>query len=145
MMSIVRQFMAPSPCKGQVIDHFMLRLDRHPAICSAMLGRITSLIMTIILLFGTVILPSVAHAAAPAHEEESFERHDHDATSDPVEPEEGDKPCHVVTHHHCSFALRIDPDPVKTQLSGRGSKSRPVSSLAMPSWSQAPPTEPPLA
>jgi len=111
-----------------------------------MLSRIASLLVIFALLFGTVILPSVAHAAAPEHSEEAFERHEHDAGShSDKNDDEGDQPCHAVTHHHHSFALGIGSDGLGTQLANKENKGRPVSSVAKPSWSQAPPTQPPSA
>lgn len=125
---------------------FALRFQNSTAICSTMLSRIASLIVIFALLFGTVILPSVAHAAAPEHSEESFERHEHEAGShSDKNDDEGDQPCHAVMHHHHNFALGSDFDTLGNQLSNKEGKIRPVSSVAKPSWSQAPPTQPPSA
>ena len=149
-----------SPSKGKAVFYideqytgqeksqyrFMLLPNQTAAICLDMLSRFGSLLVIFALLFATVILPSVAHAAAPEHSEEAFERHEHNAGSNSdKQDDEGDQPCHAVTHHHCSFALRVEANAVNSQLSAKGSQTRPVSSVAKPSWSQAPPTQPPSA
>lgn len=125
---------------------FALPFQNSTAICFNMLGRFASLLVIFALLFGTVILPSVAHAAAPEHSEESFVHHEHDKdSSSDKQDDEGDQPCHIVTHHHCSFALEVAVNALNSQLSAKKSKTRPASSVDKPSWSQAPPTQPPSA
>lgn len=111
-----------------------------------MLGRFASLSIIFVLFFGTVILPSFAHAQAPEHAEESFEAHEHDASTNPEQPSDNsDQPCHAVTHHHCSFAVGVEAGDLKARPVYQGNKARLVSSAVMPSWSQAPPTQPPSA
>jgi len=146
MAHAIRLFLPPSTKHERGQAAFVLPFQNSTAICFNMLSRFASLLVIFALLFGTVILPSVAHAAAPEHSEESFERHEHDAgANSDKQDDEGDQPCHTVTHHHCSFALRVESNAVNSQLSAKGSKTRPVSSVAKPSWSQAPPTQPPSA
>jgi len=93
-----------------------------------------------------VILPAISHAQAPSHGEESFEVHEHDISTDHDDTgDEDDQPCHAVTHHHCSFAIGVDANHIKELPVYQGNKTRVFSSTAMPSWSQAPPTQPPSA
>lgn len=146
MTYAIRPFLPPSTEHERDQMGFVLLFQNSTAICCNMLSRFASLLVIFALLFGTVILPSVAHAAAPEHSEESFERHGHDAGShSDKHDDEGDQPCHAVTHHHHNFALGIDSDTLGTQLSNKEGKALPVSSIGKPSWSQAPPTQPPSA
>ncbi|WP_138104255.1 hypothetical protein [Parasphingorhabdus sp.] len=127
-------------------DHFILPFHNLIAICLYMLGRLSSLMVIFALFFGTVILPSVAHAAAPEHSEGTLEQHGHDESSHSDQHEdEGDQPCHAVMHHHHNFALGSDFDTLRTQLTNKEGRARPSSSVAKPSWSQAPPTKPPFS
>lgn len=146
MAYAIRPFLPPSTKHERGQARFVLPFQNSTAISLNMLRRFASLLVIFALLFGTVILPSVAHAAAPEHSEESFERHEHDAGShSDKNDDEGDQPCHAVTHHHHNFALGIDFDTLGNQLSKKEGKIRPASSVAKPSWSQAPPTQPPSA
>ena len=146
MAYAIRPFLPPPTKRERGQAGFLLPFQNLTAICFDMLSRFASLLVIFALLFGTVILPSVAHAAAPEHSEESFERHEHDAGShSDKNDDEGDQPCHAVAHHHHNFALGLGSDGLGTQLANKESKGRPVSSIAKPSWSQAPPTQPPSA
>jgi len=125
-----------------------LRLDEANANCGNMQGRITSLLLVFAILFGTVIMPTIAHAqaASASHSAEFLEIHEHDgASGQDTQEEDGDKPCHAVAHHHCSIALRVDTPATAMALAL--SQTSFVASLhsAMASFSQAPPTEPPAA
>lgn len=111
-----------------------------------MLERLASLLTILVLLFGMLLLPAISHAQAPSHGEASFEVHEHDLSTDHDDTgDEGEQPCHAVTHHHCSFAIGVDANHIKGHSVYQGSKSRIISSAAMKSWSQAPPTQPPSA
>ena len=116
--------------------------------CASMKGRFTSILLIFALLFGTVIMPTIAHAqaASASHSEEFVELHEHDnAAGQDTQKNDEDKPCHTVAHHHCSFALKVDATSLG--LSSALSQNRFASSshAAMTSLSQAPPTEPPAA
>ncbi len=125
-----------------------LRRNKANANCTRMQGRITSLLLVFALLFGTVIMPTIAHAqaASASHSEEYSEVHEHDgAANQDTTDEDGEKPCHAVAHHHCSIALRVDTLAVHLRSARLQNSFKPSSSAAMASFSQAPPTEPPAA
>lgn len=144
MVYAVHPILPPSTKHERCLARFVLLFQNSTAICTDMFDRIASLLVIFALLFGTVILPSVAHAAASEHSEEAFEQHEHDAgANSDKQDDEGDQPCHIVTHHHCSLALRIEANAVDSQLPVKETKTPPVSSLAESSWSQAPPIQPP--
>lgn len=125
-----------------------LRINKANATCGNMQGKIISLFLVFALLFGTVIMPTVAHAqaASASHAEEFLDIHelDSDAGQD-TRDDDDEKPCHAVTHHHCSFALRVDaPSGTMTLVAAQNSFIAGLHA-AMASLSQAPPTEPPAA
>lgn len=125
-----------------------LRRNKADANSTHMQGRITSLLLVFALLFGTVVLPTIAHAqaASASHSEEYSEVHEHDGAADQnTQDEDGKKPCHAVAHHHCSIALRVDPPAVHLMSARLQNSFKPGSSAVMSSFSQAPPTEPPAA
>lgn len=125
-----------------------LHLNKAAATCANMQGRITSLLLVFALLFGTVIMPTIAHAqaASASHSEEFLELHEHDGAEDQdTQNEDGKKPCHAVAHHHCSIALRVDAPAVHLTSVQLQNSFKPSSSAAMASFLQAPPTEPPAA
>ena len=125
-----------------------LRRNKADATSDNMQGRITSLFLVFALLFGTVIMPTIAHAqaASAAHSEEFLELHEHEGVADQnTQDEDGKKPCHAVAHHHCSTALRVDPPAVHLPSARLQKSFKPSSSAVMASFSQAPPTEPPAA
>jgi hypothetical protein len=146
MTHLLRSVSVTSFAESTLQIRFILPRNQLTASWRAMLGRLASLFTIFVLLFGTVILPSIAHAHAPDHVEESFVSHEHEApinsngTSD-----DGEQPSHTVAHHHCSFAIGVDANHIKELPVYQGNKTRIVSSTAMPSWSQAPPTQPPSA
>ncbi len=113
-----------------------------------MRGMLTSLMLVFAILFGNVIMPTIAHAQAAqvGHVAEARDSHEHDVSSDEDSQEhDSDKPCHAVVHHHCSAALRADlPAIAMTPMSAQ-LKAIPLSSAKLASLSQAPPTEPPAA
>lgn len=125
-----------------------LRLNKANASCANMQGRITALLLVFAILFGSVIMPTIAHAqaASASHSEEFLELHEHDEAGDQdTQKQDGDKPCHAVAHHHCSIALRVETSAM-AMPSPRLQNSFVLSSTAaMASFSQAPPTEPPAA
>jgi len=144
MMQLLRSILRKSFAGSDLQIHFRLPPKQLKASWKAMLGRLASLSIVFVLLFGTVILPSIAHAQAPEHTGESFEAHEHGASSDSdKKSDESDKPCHAVTHHHCSFAVGVEAGQIKELATYLGNRTRPGSSDVMPSWSQAPPTQPP--
>jgi hypothetical protein len=113
-----------------------------------MRGKLTILILMFAILFGTVIMPTIAHAQAAAigHESEIVEAHEHDASG--AQDQQGsdtDKPCHAVAHHHCSAALKTDVTALASMPFLSQIRAIPLSSLKMTSLAQAPPTEPPAA
>ncbi|MEQ1537627.1 MAG: hypothetical protein ABL928_01760 [Sphingorhabdus sp.] len=125
-----------------------LRINKANATGGDMQGRITSLLLVFAILFGTVIMPTVAHAqaASASHAEEFLDIHevDSDAGQD-TRDDDGEKPCHAVAHHHCSMALRIDGPPRTMTLTAAQNSFVASLHAAMASLSQAPPTEPPAA
>lgn len=127
----------------------IVRLPSHVAgvSCSSMQGKFTSFLLVFALLFGTVIMPTIAHAQATSvsHSEEFLELHKHESADQETQQHDEEKPCHAVAHHHCSIALRADATSVGL-ISVQAQNSFSLSSsIAMTSLSQAPPTEPPAA
>ena len=125
-----------------------LRPNKANASCANMQGKITALLLVFAILFGSVIMPTIAHAQAPSasHSEEFLELHEHDEAGDQdTQQQDGDKPCHAVAHHHCSIALRVETDAMTIPSTWLQNSFVPSSPAAMASYSQAPPTEPPAA
>lgn len=114
----------------------------------AMRAMLTSLMLVFAILFGSVVMPTIAHAQAAqaGYIAEAVDSHEHDVSSDEGSQEpDGDKPCHAVAHHHCSAALRAELPPLAMFGLSSQLKAIGVSPAKMASLSQAPPTEPPSA
>lgn len=125
-----------------------LKLVFHAASQQSIRCRFTSLFVLIGLLFGTVIMPSLAHSAisGSAHgseilavEEVGETDHSHLQGSDK------DMPCHAVSHHHCSIALQLDAPRMSLSALTRDALARPAAIAPLASRSQAPPLDPPRA
>ena len=125
-----------------------LHLNKANASCANMQGRITALFLVFAILFGSVIMPTIAHAqaASASHSEEFLELHEHEEAGDQdTQKQDGDKPCHAVAHHHCSIALRVEADAMAMPSTKLQNSFVPSSPAGLNSFSQAPPTEPPAA
>ena len=123
-----------------------LRPNRANASCTKMQARIIALFLVFAILFGSVIMPTIAHAqaASASHAEDILELHGHDEAGDQgTQKQDGDKPCHAVVHHHCSIALRVEAAEIAMPAAWLQNSFVPTSPAAMASYSQAPPTEPP--
>lgn len=122
--------------------------DIHAATQHLMLGRFTSLLILIGLLFSIVVMPTMAHAVSsgPVHGNEILAvqeigeaDHSHSQGADK------DMPCHAVSHHHCSIALQLDTPRINLNGLTTDALVRPAATTPLISRSQAPPLDPPLA
>jgi len=113
-----------------------------------MRGRLTSLMVLIGLLFGIVVMPTMAHAVSSVPGDgsemivaDAIEEADHSHSQG------GDKdmPCHAVGHHHCSIALNLDTPRFKLNGLSKDALVHPAATAPLVSRSQAPPLDPPLA
>lgn len=125
-----------------------LRRTPHAATQHLMRVRFTSLLVLIGLLFGIVVMPTMAHAvsSSPVHASEMLpvqevEEADHSHSQDA----DKDMPCHAVTHHHCSIALQLDAPRINLNGLTKDALLRPAATTPLVSRSQAPPLDPPLA
>ncbi len=118
----------------------------HAAMQHIMRGRITSLLVLIGLFFGVIAMPAIAHAGdhTPVHASEMLDVHESDAPDHPQD-EDGDMPCHAVTHHHCSIAMQLDAPRIDLHGLTKDALLRPAATTPLLSRSQAPPLDPPLA
>jgi hypothetical protein len=118
----------------------------HVATQHSMRGRFTSLLVLIGLLFGIVVMPTMAHAVSGgshgsemlAVEEIEETGHSHSQGADK------DMPCHAVSHHHCSIALQVDPTAINLNGLTKNALVHPAAITPLFSRSQAPPLNPPL-
>lgn len=118
------------------------------AMQQSMLGRISSLLVLVGLVFGVLVMPMVAHASTngPLHASEMVDDHEIvDADHSHSRGDDKDVPCHAVSHHHCSIALRLDGPRIAVNTLTQGALLRPGASAPLVSRSQAPPLDPPLA
>ncbi len=126
----------------------LLSINRVDASRRIMQRRWITLLTVIAVLFGTVILPTIAHAQAisSGHDVELLDTLQHSATAghDQQEPD-SDKPCHGVAHHHCSAFVSTDGPIVAINSALLRSVAIARASAPMTSFAQAPPTEPPSA
>ena len=113
-----------------------------------MRGRFTSLLVLVGLLFGIVVMPTMAHAAisSPGHGNEilavqEIEEADHSHS----QGADKDVPCHAVSHHHCSVALQLDAPRINLSKLAKDALLHPAATTPLVSRSQAPPLDPPLA
>jgi hypothetical protein len=120
----------------------------HAATQHFMRGRFTSLLVLFGLLFGIVVMPTLAHAvsSSPAHANEmlavqEIEEADHSHS----QGADKDMPCHAVSHHHCSIALQLEAPRINLSGLGRDALLHPAATTPLVSRSQAPPLDPPLA
>lgn len=113
-----------------------------------MRGWFTSLMILVGLLFGMVVMPTMAHAigSSASHgsemlavEEVGEADHSHSQGSDK------DMPCHAVSHHHCGAALPFDAPRIGLSGLSKATLVRPGATTPLVSRSQAPPLDPPLA
>lgn len=120
----------------------------HVATQQVMRGQFTSLLVLIGLLFGLVVMPTIAHASStgPVHggemlAVEAIEEagHSHSQGADK------DIPCHTTSHHHCSMAAHFDAPRVEMNTLAKRALVHPAASAPLVSRSQAPPLDPPLA
>ncbi len=115
----------------------------------AMLGRFLSCMVMLSLVIGAILATASARSEpmTSPHGSELLLLVDHATTSDHGDdhPPREDGPCAVVSHHHCSFALAVEPSTPRARVASRGRAILPAASAAMTSFSQAPPTEPPAA
>ena len=111
-----------------------------------MRGRFTSIVVLIGLLFGIVVMPTMAHAIGSGHGSEmlaveGIEEADHSQS----QGADKDMPCHALGHHHCSMALQLDAPRINLSALSKGALVRPAATTPLLSRSQAPPLDPPLA
>lgn len=113
-----------------------------------MRSRFTSLMVLIGLLFGIVVMPTLAHAAisGSAHGSEMLAveevgEADHSHSQGP----DKDIPCHAAGHHHCSMALHLDAPRINLNGLTKSALVHPAAATPLVSHSQAPPLDPPLA
>lgn len=114
----------------------------------SMLGRLSSLLILIGLFFGVLVMPMIAHAStnSAAHASEMIDDHEIvDADHSRSQGDDKDIPCHGISHHHCSIALRLDGPRIDVNALSRGAILRPAATAPLASRSQAPPLDPPLA
>ena len=115
-----------------------------------MFATARTLILALAILISGVLAPTLAHAGVELenavehglvadghHANETDPAHQHDV--------DDDTPCHAVTHHHCSAAMRADDAVISLTNFGSHIHGIPVATLDMPSRSQEPPTQPPAA
>ena len=114
-----------------------------------MQGRLVSLFVMLAIFFGSIVVPATAHAedVLTTHGSEMVAMLEHadDADHGDSHEQEGEAPCHVVSHHHCSMALAVDAPALKLGFALRDAGTMPLAASAMSAFSQAPPTEPPAA
>src|SRR3546814_19567162 len=112
-----------------------------------MRGRFTSLLVLIGLLFGIVVMPTMAHAvsSSPVHASEMLpfqevEEADHSHS----QGADKDMPCHAVTHHHCRIALQLGAPRINLKGLPKDALLRPAATPQRVSRRQAPPAAHPL-
>ena len=120
----------------------------HAATQHFMRGRFISLLVLFGLLFGIVVMPTMAHAgsSSPVHGNEmlaiqEIEEADHSHS----QGADKDMPCHAVSHHHCSVALQLDAPRINLSRLAKDALLHPAATTPLVSRSQAPPLDPPLA
>lgn len=111
-------------------------------------GRFTSLMVLVGLLFGIVVMPTMAHAVSSSSSHgsemlavEEIEEADHSHS----QGTDKDMPCHAVGHHHCSMALQLDAPRINLNGLIKDALVPPAATAPLVSRSQAPPLNPPLA
>lgn len=110
--------------------------------------RFTSLLVLIGLLFGVAVMPAIAHASGhiPVHASEMLDIHEAvDAEHSRPASGDTDVPCHSVSHHHCSVALKLDAHRIGFSGLAKALLVGPTASILPKSHSQAPPLDPPNA
>lgn len=126
-----------------------LPIMRAAANRQSMQGWLVSLFVMLAIFFGSIVVPATAHAedvlAAHGSEMVALLEHADDADHGNNHEQDGDAPCHVVSHHHCSMALAVDAPALKLDFALRDAGTTALAASAMSSFSQAPPTEPPSA
>lgn len=109
--------------------------------------RLASFLVMLAIFFGSIVVPATAHAGnmIAAHGGEIVAALDHAdiADHDDGHEQEGDAPCHAVSHHHCSIALAVDAPALKLGFALSAADTSPPTASSMSSLSQAPPTQPP--
>lgn len=113
-----------------------------------MRSRVTSLMVLIGLVFGMVLMPTMAHAvsSSPVRGSEMLVLEDVGETDHShSQGTEKDLPSHASCHHHCGMALHLD-DP-RINLTGLTMDSLLHAAESAPLFSRglAPPLDPPLA
>lgn len=130
-----------------------LRPNLYAATKRIMRGRITSLLVLIVLFFSVVTMPVIAHASgnSSVHGSEVLDLHENEAhqidKADHSHSQGSDKemPCHAVSHHHCSIALQLDAPRINLSALSKTTLLRPAATTPLASRSLAPPLDPPLA
>lgn len=113
-----------------------------------MRGRFASLLVFFGLFLSVVVAPAMAHASdnRPAQTGEMRVAHDiDDADHEHSQGSDNDMPCHAVSHHHCGVALPFDLPGLGLGALAKSALVRPAATTPLPSRSQAPPLDPPLA
>lgn len=126
-----------------------LPIRRAAANRKSMQGRLISFFVMLAILFGSIVVPATAQAedivASHGSDIMVVLEHGEDADHGDSHEQDGDAPCHAVSHHHCSIALAVDASALKLGFALRDAGNPPFATSAMSSFSQAPPTEPPAA
>ena len=110
--------------------------------------RLTCLFMAFAMLFCGVIAPASAQAVdSDGHGVQGLELAGHGIVEDFHSPQNDseDVPCHAVTHHHCSLALRVEAPPVAINDIRTKSAGWPPYIASMKSHAAPPLTQPPAA
>lgn len=127
----------------------LLPMTRATATRKSMQGRFVSLFVMLAISFGSIVAPATAHAEDifASHSSEIFAvlEHADDAGHGDSHKQNGDAPCHAISHHHCSVAVAVDDTALSVGGTLREVALLPLIATAMSSLAQAPPTEPPAA
>ena len=115
---------------------------------SSMRGRLISMLLVFVILFGSFVAPETAHAESllSEHGIEVLDTHDHAEGEDQDEQQQkGATPCHALVHHHCGIALAADPDAAALTVWTGKAVVTPLVVQPMRSLALAPLAEPPAA
>lgn len=100
-------------------------------------------LLSVCLIMGIIAAPVIAHGETSPQE---FSTHNDslvDAHADISQHDDGEAPCHAVTHHHCNASLRAEAGEVAPSPQTRQTHLLLVTVPFMPSRAIAPPTQPP--
>lgn len=111
-----------------------------------MRGRLISFLLMLAVLFGSAVVPTIAHADGgnAVHACEVLDVHQVATTSgnDQQSPDPG-MLGEAGTHHHCTAGLIAAVTDVAKVAASKQGTARPAPASLLISYAQAPPTEPP--